>query len=65
MRGVGRALLVAMSLGLVAGWPAAGRGDEPELPDSADFSRSQAVLDTLPAVAEPFRAGESLRFTVQ
>ena len=64
-RGVGRALIVAVSLGLAAGWPAAGRTDEPELPDSSDFSQSQAVLDTLPAIAEPFRAGESLRFTVQ
>jgi hypothetical protein len=62
---VARALSAAAFLALLAGWPAAGRGDEPELPDSADFSRSQAVLDTLPAVAEPFRAGESLRFSVQ
>ena len=45
--------------------PPAGRGDEPELPDSAAFTRSQAVLDTVAAVPEPFRAGESLRFSVQ
>jgi len=59
--------LTALPVALVAltAWPAPGRGDEPELPDSADFSRSQVVLDTLPAVAQPFRAGESLRFTVQ
>jgi hypothetical protein len=62
---VARALAAALLLAAAVGWPAAGRGDEPELPDSADFSQSKAVLDTLPAVAEPFRAGESLRFTVQ
>jgi hypothetical protein len=65
MRRLGRVLVVAVTLGLATGWPAAGRGDEPELPDSTDFSQSGAVLDTLPAVPEPFRAGESLRFTVQ
>lgn len=59
------ALLSAAFLALLATVPASGRGDEPELPDSADFSHSQAVLDTLPAVAEPFHAGESLRFSVQ
>jgi len=52
---------------LLATWiaPPLGRGDEPELPDSAAFTRSEAVLDTVPAVPEPFRAGESLRFSVQ
>ena len=59
---VSRAALV---FALAVAWPAAGHGDEPELPDSSDFTRSEAVLDTLPAVAEPFRAGESLRFAVQ
>ena len=59
-----RALLAAALLAILACWPAAGRGDEPELPDSVDFTRSPAV-DTLPAVAEPFHAGESLRFSVQ
>lgn len=51
-------------VGLLA-MPSAGRGDEPELPDSSDFTRSSGIRDTLPAVAEPFRAGESLRFSVQ
>ena len=46
-------------------WPDPGRCDDPELPDSASFTRSGAVLDTLPAIAEPFRPGESLRFSVQ
>ena len=45
--------------------PPPGRGDEPELPDSSAFTRSQVELDTVRAVAEPFRAGESLRFSVQ
>jgi hypothetical protein len=45
--------------------PEPGRGDEPELPDSAAFTRSEAVLDTLPSAREPFQAGESLRFSVQ
>ena len=53
-----------LALGLLA-LPAPGRGDEPELPDSTDFKRGGAVLDTLPASAEPFKAGESLRFSVQ
>ena len=60
MRG---ALVLVICLALMA--PANGRGDEPELPDSADFTRSRVVLDTLPALAEPFKAGESLRFKVQ
>ena len=60
-----RTSLVMGTLATLLAWPAAGRGDEPELPDSTDFSRSQAVLDTLPAVAEPFKPGESLRFSVQ
>jgi hypothetical protein len=60
---VSRALISGVLLALLAAWPAAGSGDEAELPDSSDFSRSQ--LDTLPAVAEPFHAGESLRFSVQ
>jgi hypothetical protein len=54
-------LILAVGLMLV---PTPGRSDEPELPDSSDFTRS-AVLDTLPASAEPFRPGESLRFSVQ
>lgn len=45
--------------------PAPGRGDEPELPDSSAFTSSSPKLDTIPAVAEPFTAGESLRFSVQ
>lgn len=53
-----------LALGLLA-LPVPGRGDEPELPDSADFRRGNAVQDTLPASAEPFKAGESLRFSVQ
>jgi len=60
-----RTLGVIGALSALFGWPAAGRGDEPELPDSSDFSRSRAVVDTLPAVAEPFKPGESLRFSVQ
>ena len=51
-------------LGVLA-LPGTGRGDEPELPDSTDFTRASGILDTLPAVAEPFKAGESLRFSVQ
>src|SRR5689334_14422826 len=45
--------------------PDAGRSDEPELPDSPSFARSSPKGDTIPAVAEPFKAGESLRFSVQ
>ena len=65
MRRAGRSLLLAALFAALAGWPAAGRGDEPELPDSTDFTKSQPALDTVPAVPEPFRAGESLRFSVQ
>jgi len=65
IRHMGRALLLAALFAVLAGWPAAGRGDEPELPDSTDFSRSQPAVDTIPAVPVPFRAGESLRFSVQ
>jgi hypothetical protein len=65
MSSVARAACALALFAAVALWPAAGRGDEPELPDSADFSRSKAVLDTLPAVSQPFHAGESLRFAVQ
>lgn len=54
-------LLVAGALAM----PAAGRGDEPELPDSAEFTPVSGITDTLAASAEPFRAGESLRFSVQ
>ncbi len=52
---------------VVSSWagPPPGRGDEPELPDSSSFTRSSPALDTLPAVARPFKAGESLRFSVQ
>ncbi|HEY6194790.1 MAG TPA: DUF3108 domain-containing protein [Candidatus Eisenbacteria bacterium] len=57
-------LAVLGILGMLA-LPATGRGDEPELPDSSSFTRSSEVRDTIPAVAEPFRAGESLRFSVQ
>jgi len=60
-----RGLGVALLLLALTCWPTQGRGDEPELPDSSDFTRSKAVVDTLPALAEPFRAGESLRFAVQ
>ncbi|MEQ1832215.1 MAG: DUF3108 domain-containing protein [Candidatus Eisenbacteria bacterium] len=61
-RAIPRTLPLLLALGLFL-LPAPGRGDEPELPDSADFKR--AALDTLPASAEPFQAGESLRFSVQ
>lgn len=52
---------------VVLAWasPDTGRGDEPELPDSSSFTRSSPELDTVPAVREPFKAGESLRFSVQ
>jgi hypothetical protein len=60
-----RLLAIGLAAALVA-WPARiGLADEPELPDSSDFTRSEAVLDTLPAVERPFRPGESLRFAVQ
>ena len=64
-RAARRMAILALATALVAASSPRGRADEPELPDSADFTRSQAVLDTLPAVTEPFRAGESLRFAVQ
>ena len=54
-------LLVLGALAL----PGTGRGDEPELPDSTDFTRTSGIRDTLAASAEPFKAGESLRFSVQ
>ena len=57
----GVSLLVVVGLGL----PAAGRGDEPELPDSAQFTPVRAAGDTLPSVSTPFKSGESLRFSVQ
>jgi hypothetical protein len=57
------ALWLVISLALLA--PGTGRGDEPELPDSSDFTRSVDVSDTLPALVAPFRPGESLRFAVQ
>ena len=59
-----RRVLLLLILGALA-LPATGRSDEPELPDSSNFTRTSGVLDTLPDVAEPFRAGESLRFSVQ
>ena len=65
MRRAARILVAPALLAVALGWPASGRGDEPELPDSTDFSASTVVLDTLPAVAQPFKAGESLRFAVQ
>jgi len=49
----------------LAGAPATGHGDEPELPDSASFLRSEDARETLPAVEHPFQCGESLRFNVQ
>ena len=63
-----RALRWALPFALVLfAWatPDAGRGDEPELPDSGTFTRSGPHLDTIPAVRQPFKAGESLRFSVQ
>ena len=65
VRRAARALLPAALLAILAFWPVSGRGDEPELPDSVDFTRTEPVVDTLPAVVEPFHAGESLRFSVQ
>jgi len=58
------ALVLALAL---APWaaPPAGRGDEPELPDSVSLAPPKIVLDTVPAVPQPFHAGESLRFSVQ
>src|SRR5262245_45027520 len=56
--------LAALALAALA-LPAVGRGDEPELPDSSSFGRETVVRDTVPASREPFRAGESLRFSVQ
>lgn len=53
-------LLLASTLAFMPAAP--GRADEPELPDSTGF---KTVLDTIPASAEPFKAGESLRFSVQ
>jgi hypothetical protein len=55
------ALLVLAACAL----PATGRPDEPELPDSSDFTPGHGVRDTIAASATPFRAGESLRFSVQ
>jgi len=60
-----RVALPALLMGALLLAAAPGRGDEPELPDSADFSRSTPEGDTLPASAQPFQAGESLRFSVQ
>ncbi len=62
-RAVRRTFPLLLVLGMLT-LPEPGRGDEPELPDSSDFTRNTA-LDTLSASAEPFRAGESLRFSVQ
>lgn len=53
-------LLLAAAMAFAPAAP--GRADEPELPDSTGFG---AALDTIPASAEPFKAGESLRFSVQ
>jgi hypothetical protein len=39
--------------------------EEPELPDSITVDTTLTVVDTLPAPAQPFKAGESLRFSVQ
>lgn len=39
------------------------RADETDLPDTSDLSLNHH--EVLPAVAQPFRAGESLRFSVQ
>jgi hypothetical protein len=61
-----RALRWALPFALLAfANPDTGRGDEPELPDSSSFVRSSPKLDTIPALRQPFRAGESLRFSVQ
>ena len=62
-RGVAVVVLAVLT-GLMSFVPS-GRADEPELPDSSDFRSGDVVLDTLPALAEPFKAGESLRFSVQ
>ncbi len=72
VRGTGpvapRALRAVLPLVLVVlSWagPRPGRGDEPELPDSSTFTHSSPKLDTLPELSAPFKAGESLRFSVQ
>jgi len=60
--GLGRtvfALLAALLLAV----PTAGRAEEETLPDTATLHPASG--DVLPAVAEPFHAGESLRFSVQ
>ena len=54
--------MLASAVLLLAG-AAQGRGDETELPDSAGLPG--VVRETLAASPHPFRAGESLRFTVQ
>lgn len=58
-----RGVLAMLAVAVLA-WPGA-RADEPELPDSADFKRAGAALDTIPALEHPFKPGESLRFSVQ
>jgi hypothetical protein len=57
-------VLPLLILGALA-LPVPGRGDEPELPDSSNFTRASSIRDTLAASPEPFKAGESLRFSVQ
>ncbi len=64
-----RLWLPSALLVLFAVIPISGRSqEEPELPDSTTFAQpdsSKAVIDTLPAPRQPFKAGESLRFSVQ
>jgi len=57
-RGLGAAILL---LALIA-HPARTQDDSPDLPDSSELTVTREVL---PAVAMPFRPGESLRFSVQ
>lgn len=57
-RGLGAAVLL---LALIA-HPARTQDDSPDLPDSSELTVTREVL---PAVAMPFRPGESLRFSVQ
>ena len=70
-RAPGGALLAAAVLALLLAAP--GRGEDPVLvppPDSADISGSVVVPppgqhEVLPASSQPFRPGESLRFSVR
>lgn len=63
LSGPGRSVLALLAALLLAA-PTAGRAQEGDsLPDTASLRAASG--DVLPAVAEPFRAGESLRFSVQ